>query len=94
MGQEHHPPTRSLLVGDLHAGVDLAVEDHGILRMPTGIHPVDHCDLHVLEGAGDVEHILYMSIPARARPVETYTRWALVYVLAGTWPCCLDILGI
>ena len=94
MGQELHLPTRLLLVGVLHADVCLAVEDHGILWMPTGIHPVDHCDLHVLGGEGDVERILDMSIPARARPVETYTRWALVYVLAGTWPCCLDILGI
>ena len=91
MGQEHHPPTRSPLVGDLHAGVDLAVEDHGILWMPSGIHLACHYDLHVLWGAEAVERILYRSIPVLARPVETYTRLALVYVLVVSWPYCLDI---
>ena len=91
MGQELHPPTRLLLVGVLHADVCLAVEDHGILWMPNGIHLANHYDLHVLWGAEAVERILDKSIPVLVLPVEIYTRLALVYVLVVSWPYCLDI---
>ena len=86
------PPTKLLLVGVPHGDAVLGAGVHGIQLTPNDIPHVRRYGLHGLSDAEAVEYTQGTSILVLVPPVATYTRWALVYARAVSWPYCLDTL--